>query len=72
MTKNFFEPKWRETPPAEKSYRSIFKWGAPAEYKHPNKKLFKEIKEQFNLTDDDFKTNRAAGDETVNFKKRQH
>jgi len=70
MTKNTFEPKWRETLPAEKSYRSIFKWGAPGEYKHPNKKLFKEIKEQFHLTDEDFRNVKTTGDETVNFKKK--
>ena len=70
MTKNIFEPVWRETPPAEKSYRSIFKWGDPAGYKHPNKKLFKEIKEQFNLTDNDFRSVKTTGDETVNFKKK--
>ena len=70
MTKNIFEPVWRETPPAEKSFRSIFKWGAPAEYKHPNKKLFKEIKEQFHLTDDDFRSLKNTGDDTVSLKKK--
>lgn len=70
MGKNNFEPAWREAPPVEKSFRSIFKWGAPEAYKHPNVKLFKEIKEQFHLTDDDFRTVKTTGDETVNFKKK--
>ncbi len=69
MAKKQFEPNWRETPPAPRSFRSIFKWGDPQAYKHPNKKLFKEIKEQFHLTDEDFKEARSYGDEVVSFKK---
>ena len=54
MNLNNFEPKWRKTPPKEKSFRSIFKWGAPDKYKHPNKRLYSLIKETFNLQDKHF------------------
>lgn len=60
-----FEPAWRETPPADKSYRSIFKWGSPSEYKHPNHKLFEEIKTSFGLNNTDFITPSYEGDEPV-------
>ncbi len=69
MTKKVFEPAWRETPPVEKSYRSIFKWGAPDGYKHPNKKLFDEIKKTFNLNDSDFMSEKSTGDGIVSFRK---
>lgn len=69
MTKKSIEPAWRETPPIEKSYRSIFKWGAPDGYKHPNHKLFEEIKKTFALDDSDFKSEKSTGDEIVSFRK---
>jgi alkyldihydroxyacetonephosphate synthase len=69
MTKKIIEPAWRETPPEDKSYRSIFKWGAPDGYKHPNHKLFEEIKSNFNLDDSHFLAVKNSGDETVKFKK---
>ena len=50
-----FEPRWITDAPAEKSFRSIMKWGDPARYKAPKEGLYKLIKKQFNLTDDDFK-----------------
>ena len=59
---------WRSTPPVEGSYRSIFKWGAPGEFKHPNDKLFKEMMETFNLDESDFKTTVTTGDEPVSFR----
>jgi alkyldihydroxyacetonephosphate synthase len=64
-----FQPDWTETAPAEKSYRSIFKWGSPDGFKHPNQKLFKELKETFGLTDEHFKTKQPEGNETVSFRK---
>lgn len=60
-----FMPNWRETAPLPGSYRSIFKWGAPGEFKHPNEKLYRELKEIFGLTDEDFKTRRNEGDGAV-------
>jgi alkyldihydroxyacetonephosphate synthase len=59
---------WRSTPPGEGSYRSIFKWGAPEEYKHPNDKLFKEMMATFNLDESDFKKTVTTGDEPVSFR----
>ena len=67
-SKNRFEPSWRETPPADKSYRSVFKWGAPDGYKHPNHKLFEEIKTVFNMKDSDFTRPVFEGDEPVALK----
>jgi len=69
MTKKIFEPAWRETPPIEQSYRSIFKWGAPEVFKHPNHKLFEEIKNIFNLDNSHFTKETSTGDEIVSFKK---
>jgi len=60
-----YTPRWREEPPAQKSYRSIFKWGDPAAYKHPNKRLYAMVKEVFELTDDHFKKPMQMGDEPV-------
>ena len=50
------------------TYRSIFKWGDPNEFKHPNSKLYKLIKETFNMTDDDFKSPKTGLDK-VSFNK---
>ncbi|MCL1833500.1 MAG: FAD-binding oxidoreductase [Leptospirales bacterium] len=69
MKKKSIEPVWRETPPIEKSYRSIFKWGAADGYKHPNHKLLDEIKNVFNLDDSYFLSQKSSGDEPVSFKK---
>jgi len=65
-----FYPDFRETPPAEGTYRAIFKWGNPQEYKHPNRKLYRLMKEEFDLTDDDFRVPRLTGDDTVELKNR--
>lgn len=63
-----FEPQWITTPPVEKSYRSVMKWGDPAAYKRPKEGLYKLIKKQFNLTDDDFKEMVDVGNEVVDIK----
>lgn len=47
-------PNWIETEPEKGSYRSIFKWGDPREYKHPNAQLYRLLKETFGLTDSHF------------------
>jgi alkyldihydroxyacetonephosphate synthase len=62
-------PQWRETPPRPGSYRSIFKWGDPLGFKHPNNKLYAELKRAFALTDDDFREPRREGDDTVRLSK---
>ena len=65
MKKKGFIPNWRDTAPIEKSYRAIFKWGAPNGFKHPNKNFYSLIKRELNLTDDDFKKSFNIGDELV-------
>ncbi|GHV18737.1 oxidoreductase [Spirochaetia bacterium] len=50
-----FEPNWYHGRVPANSYRSIFKWGAPEEIKIPRESLFKLMKQQFELSDDDFK-----------------
>jgi alkyldihydroxyacetonephosphate synthase len=65
-----FQPDWRETPPKEKSYRSIFKWGDPEGFKHPNSKLYEQMKETFVMTDDNFKHKASDGNEQVEYRQR--
>ena len=66
MTKKTgFQPNWRETAPEASSFRSIFKWGAPAVFKHPNARLFELLKSTFSLKDEDFKKRSGEGDERV-------
>jgi alkyldihydroxyacetonephosphate synthase len=50
-----YRPPWIEEKPPERSFRSIFKWGDPAAYKHPNERLFKLMKKTFDMTDEDFR-----------------
>ena len=50
-----FEPDWVRGEFPKNSYRSIFKWGEPLQIKAPKESLYKMMKEQFGLTDDDFK-----------------
>ena len=63
--KNTFQPDWRNTPPQPKSFRSIFKYGDPKGFKHPNQRLLEELKSTFDLTNDDFREKETTGDETV-------
>lgn len=55
MGKKGFQPFWSEEEPQKGTYRSIFKWGDPKGFKHPNSKMYQYIKDNFKLTDDDFK-----------------
>jgi alkyldihydroxyacetonephosphate synthase len=62
-----FRPDWvHEAPPAG-SYRSILKWGAPDQFKHPNLRLFRLMKKTFGVTDEDFRTPVKTGYEQVKF-----
>jgi alkyldihydroxyacetonephosphate synthase len=65
-----FTPPWREKAPLENSYRSIFKWGSPDEFKHPNSSLYNMMKELFNTSDDDFQKPVNSGDEKVHLLKK--
>lgn len=56
---------WFEGNIGEKSFRSIFKWGDPAVYKHPNRKLYALMKKTFNLDDTWFEHPKNLGLDTV-------
>ena len=60
-----FQPKWIEAAPEKRSFRSIFKWGDPHSYKHPNAKLFQLLKETFGLTDSHFNVPANDGNRPV-------
>lgn len=60
-----FQPDWYHRPAPEKSYRSIFRWGYPDYFKHPNRRLYRLMKEAFGLTDEHFRRPRELGEETV-------
>jgi alkyldihydroxyacetonephosphate synthase len=64
-----FQPEWTSEPPKPGTYRSIFKWGAPDAFKHPNKRLYAMIKDKFGMTDTDFAQKQKTGDETVKLDK---
>jgi alkyldihydroxyacetonephosphate synthase len=54
-------PPWFEGETPAGSYRSLFKWGGLREFKHPNRGLYKLIKDTFDLTDADFTQPRNLG-----------
>ncbi len=60
-----FTPAWTDTPPAPNSFRSIFKWGDPNGFKHPNARLFALLKQELNMADGDFTKKQFPGNETV-------
>lgn len=63
-----FEPKWFSGDYSPKSYRSIFKWGNAQQIKPPKESLYGLLKEQFHLTDEDFKDySENLGLDEVNF-----
>ena len=62
-----YYPKWCEEAPPEGSYRSILKWGDSNEFKHPNKRLYALMKEQFHMTDEDFNTPQKMGLDKVDY-----
>ncbi|HQQ51341.1 MAG TPA: FAD-binding oxidoreductase [Spirochaetota bacterium] len=68
MSKKFI-PDWTEKAPEPYSYRSIFKWGDPHSFKHPNPKLYEELKTVFNLEDSYFAKKHSEGRNTVAYKK---
>jgi alkyldihydroxyacetonephosphate synthase len=65
MDKKEFYPDWSEDAPKEGSYRSILKWGDPNGFKHPNERLYKMVRDLFEMSDDDFKQKQKEGHETV-------
>jgi alkyldihydroxyacetonephosphate synthase len=65
MSSKQFTPDWEQDAPEENSYRSIFKWGSPTGFKHPNPRLYRLLKEKFSLSDADFMEKQLAGHEVV-------
>ena len=63
-----FQPQWTNESPPKGSYRSVFKYGDPLGFKHPNKMLFQELKKKFNLSDKDFIEKESTGNDIVNIK----
>ena len=60
-----FKPNWTNEPPPDGTYRSIFKWGAPDRFKHPNHRLYAMLKKEFEMTDADFNKPQNQGNEPV-------
>jgi alkyldihydroxyacetonephosphate synthase len=60
-----FQPDWRDTVPADGTYRQVFKWGAPDRFKHPNRGFFALLKEELGLADADFRQKSSEGNDTV-------
>ena len=60
-----FIPSWRENPPVSGSYRSIFKWGDPRQFKHPTDRLYFYMRELFSMTDESFRERIKEGDNPV-------
>jgi len=60
-----FVPDWRESPPLQGTYRSLFKWGGPGAFKHPSARWYEMFKAEFGLTDADFAQRTNEGDEPV-------
>ncbi len=48
-----FVPGWFTEPTPAGTYRSLFKWGDPAGFKHPNSGLVKLVMDTFNLKESD-------------------
>jgi len=58
-------PNWINEKPGETSFRSIFKWGNPEEFKHPNARLYHFIRDFFNMSDHDFKSPSLDGNRLI-------
>ena len=52
MTKDSNTPNWYEGPIPPNSFRSIFRWGAPDQYKHPNTGLVALMKDRLGVLDE--------------------
>ncbi len=48
-------PPWFEGKIPENSYRALFKWGDPYQYKHPNRRLMGMLLDKFGMTEADFR-----------------
>jgi len=55
MKKQKFIPNWFDQITPDGTYRSLFKWGDPAGFKHPNSGLVRLLMETYHLSQDDLK-----------------
>ena len=53
--KDQFYPQWCEQEAPPRSFRSLIKYGDPKGFKHPNRGLFRLLKEALGMSDEDFK-----------------
>jgi len=58
-------PQWTESPPPPKSYRSVFKYGDPGKFKHPNRQWVAMLKDELGMTDDDFRNKAHEAEEAL-------
>jgi alkyldihydroxyacetonephosphate synthase len=49
-----FQPPWLEQTASPRSYRSLYKWGEPDGFKHPNQGMYQMLKDVFQMEDADF------------------
>lgn len=61
MTQSKDTPDWIERAAPPDSYRSLFKWGDPNGFRHPNRGMFALLKETFGMTDADFAEPKRSG-----------
>lgn len=60
--KDEFYPQWCEQEAPPRSFRSLIKYGDPKGFKHPNRGLFRLLKESLGLSDEDFKRPKLSGE----------
>jgi alkyldihydroxyacetonephosphate synthase len=53
MPKKKVIPNWYQAPTPPRTWRSLFKWGDPAGFKHPNSGLVRLVMDTFGLTEDE-------------------
>jgi alkyldihydroxyacetonephosphate synthase len=58
---------WIERPPPPDSYRSLFKWGDPNGFRHPNRGMLAVLEETLGLNAADFAEPQRAGFEKFDF-----
>lgn len=54
-------PKWSEYAPPRGTWRSVFKYGSPYEFKHPSLRWVEMIKREFGMKDEDFMSRKDEG-----------
>ncbi len=58
-------PKWIDDPPRPGTYRSIFKWGAPDKFKHPNDRFYALLQDRLGIEENAVRAKENTGNETV-------